>query len=198
MACDCKLLSAYLLLLLAHAAAASGAGVKIVVYWGLDRNEGSLAKTCATGHYAIVVMAFLWVFDAGQTPVLNLANHCNPSGNGCTGLASEIASCQSSGIKMNSKYRRVVSLFHKHLIVIVSISSESTNRLANSRGVSTTNRSSNRLANPIAKEEHPNLYYSWHLKPIWSMHNPFHILPVVQEILRQDGVAKRIKKCTQN
>ncbi|TVT99385.1 hypothetical protein EJB05_55273, partial [Eragrostis curvula] len=100
MACDCKLLSAYLLLLLAHAAAASGAGVKIVVYWGLDRNEGSLAKTCATGHYAIVVMAFLWVFDAGQTPVLNLANHCNPSGNGCTGLASEIASCQSSGIKV--------------------------------------------------------------------------------------------------
>ncbi|GJM93494.1 hypothetical protein PR202_ga10055 [Eleusine coracana subsp. coracana] len=81
---------------LAHGAA----GFKIGVYWGQSSDEGSLATTCGTGYYAFVAMAFLPVFGSGQTPVLNLAGHCDPNGNGCAGLASEIASCQSRGIKV--------------------------------------------------------------------------------------------------
>ncbi|GJN18007.1 hypothetical protein PR202_gb05118 [Eleusine coracana subsp. coracana] len=96
MACNCNLVCAYLLLVLAHGAA----GFKIGVYWGQSSDEGSLATTCGTGYYALVAMAFLPVFGSGQTPVLNLAGHCDPSGNGCAGLASEIASCQSRGIKV--------------------------------------------------------------------------------------------------
>ncbi|KAF6153930.1 hypothetical protein GIB67_023707 [Kingdonia uniflora] len=59
-------------------------------------NEGTLAETCATENYAFVNVAFLLVFGNGQTPVLNLAIHCDPSINGCTGLNSDIKACQVS------------------------------------------------------------------------------------------------------
>ncbi|RLM92843.1 putative receptor-like protein kinase [Panicum miliaceum] len=98
MACNCKLLCAYLLL--ARAAAASGAIGNISVYWGQNSNEGSLAETCGAGRYAFVVIAFLSTFGNGQTPVLNFAGHCNPAAGGCAGLGKDIASCQSRGVKV--------------------------------------------------------------------------------------------------
>nr|CAD1834060.1 unnamed protein product [Ananas comosus var. bracteatus] len=61
---------------------------------------GTLASACATGYYAYVNLAFLTTFGNGQTPVLNLAGHCDPSSGGCTGLTSDIQSCQSSGVKV--------------------------------------------------------------------------------------------------
>ncbi|KAL0913743.1 hypothetical protein M5K25_017226 [Dendrobium thyrsiflorum] len=71
------------LLALAALTVTSQAG-KIAIYWGQNGNEGSLAETCASGDYAF----------------LNLAGHCDPYSNGCTGLSSDIKSCQAQGIKV--------------------------------------------------------------------------------------------------
>ncbi|KAH1115106.1 hypothetical protein J1N35_008484 [Gossypium stocksii] len=57
----------------------------ITIYWGQNGNEGTLAETCATGNYDFVNIAFLLTFGNGQTPMINLAGHCNPYSNGCTG-----------------------------------------------------------------------------------------------------------------
>ncbi|KAK6925925.1 Glycoside hydrolase family 18, catalytic domain [Dillenia turbinata] len=72
----------------------------IAIYWGQNGNEGTLAETCATGNYQFINIAFLTTFGSGRTPVLNLAGHCDPSSNGCTGLSSDIKSCQGRGIKL--------------------------------------------------------------------------------------------------
>ncbi|XP_009616180.1 acidic endochitinase [Nicotiana tomentosiformis] len=72
----------------------------IVIYWGQNGNEGSLADTCATNNYAIVNIAFLVVFGNGQNPVLNLAGHCDPNAGACTGLSNDIRACQNQGIKV--------------------------------------------------------------------------------------------------
>ncbi|XP_022957794.1 acidic endochitinase-like [Cucurbita moschata] len=72
----------------------------IAIYWGQNGNEGSLASTCATGNYQFVNVAFLSSFGNGQSPVLNLAGHCNPDNNGCAFLSSEINACQSQGVKV--------------------------------------------------------------------------------------------------
>ncbi|XP_059650973.1 acidic endochitinase-like [Cornus florida] len=73
---------------------------EIAIYWGQDGNEGTLAKTCATGNYEYVNIAFLATFGDGQAPLINLAGHCNPSSNGCIGLSSDIKSCQAKGVKV--------------------------------------------------------------------------------------------------
>ncbi|KAK6918300.1 Glycoside hydrolase family 18, catalytic domain [Dillenia turbinata] len=72
----------------------------IAIYWGQNGNEGTLAETCATGNYKFVNIAFLPTFGNGQTPMINLAGHCDPYSNGCTGLSSDIKSCQAKGIKV--------------------------------------------------------------------------------------------------
>ncbi|KAF2322128.1 hypothetical protein GH714_007079 [Hevea brasiliensis] len=72
----------------------------IAIYWGQNGNEGTLAETCATGNYDFVNIAFLPTFGNGQTPMINLAGHCDPYSNGCTGLSSGIKSCQAKGIKV--------------------------------------------------------------------------------------------------
>ncbi|XP_065868886.1 hevamine-A-like [Euphorbia lathyris] len=72
----------------------------ISIYWGQNGNEGTLEATCATGKYAYVNIAFLNKFGNGQTPELNLAGHCNPANNGCTGTSTGIKSCQNRGIKV--------------------------------------------------------------------------------------------------
>ncbi|KAK6156236.1 hypothetical protein DH2020_010484 [Rehmannia glutinosa] len=73
---------------------------KIAIYWGQNGNEGTLTETCATGNYGYVNLAFLATFGNGQTPMINLAGHCDPTTNGCTGLSSDIKSCQAKGIKV--------------------------------------------------------------------------------------------------
>ncbi|XP_044503845.1 hevamine-A-like [Mangifera indica] len=85
-----------LLLLLAVGSNAGG----IAVYWGQNGNEGTLRETCATGNYDSVILAFLATFGNGQTPMINLAGHCDPYSNGCTGLSSDIESCQAEGVKV--------------------------------------------------------------------------------------------------
>jgi chitinase len=99
------LVGLFSLLLIVLMITGSQAGV-ITVYWGQNgvggqnENEGSLADTCATGNYGIVNIAFLYKFGNGQTPSINLANHCDPTTNGCTGLSNDIKACQNQGIKV--------------------------------------------------------------------------------------------------
>ncbi|PKA55744.1 Acidic endochitinase [Apostasia shenzhenica] len=73
---------------------------KIAVYWGQNGNEGTLAETCASGNYDFVILSFLCSFGNGQNPQLNLAGHCDPYSNGCTGLSRNISSCQAKGVKV--------------------------------------------------------------------------------------------------
>ncbi|XWS32108.1 hypothetical protein CRYUN_Cryun23aG0132600 [Craigia yunnanensis] len=80
-------------------ATSSNAG-GISIYWGQNGNEGTLAETCATGKYEYVNIAFLATFGNGQTPMINLAGHCDPYSNGCTGLSTDIKSCQAKGVKV--------------------------------------------------------------------------------------------------
>ncbi|KAM7276153.1 hypothetical protein ACFE04_018019 [Oxalis oulophora] len=80
-------------------AISSNAG-QIAIYWGQNGQEGTLEETCATGNYDYVVIAFLPTFGNGQTPMLNLAGHCDPYSNGCTTLGSQIKSCQEKGVKV--------------------------------------------------------------------------------------------------
>ncbi|KAF6159732.1 hypothetical protein GIB67_029990 [Kingdonia uniflora] len=82
------------LLLLSLVMACNAGG--IAIYWGQNGNERTLEKTCAIGNYVFVNIAFLPVFGNGQTPVLNLAGHCDPSIKGCTGLSSDIKACEAN------------------------------------------------------------------------------------------------------
>ncbi|CAK9176957.1 unnamed protein product [Ilex paraguariensis] len=72
----------------------------IAIYWGQNGNEGTLAAACATGYYQFINIAFLTTFGSGQTPVLNLAGHCDPPSGTCTTLSNDIRACQNQGIKV--------------------------------------------------------------------------------------------------
>uniref|UniRef100_A0A2P2N589 chitinase n=1 Tax=Rhizophora mucronata TaxID=61149 RepID=A0A2P2N589_RHIMU len=72
----------------------------ISVYWGQDVNEGSLADACGSGNYDIVIIAFLATFGNNQTPMINLAGHCDAASNGCTGISNDIRACQNQGKKV--------------------------------------------------------------------------------------------------
>ncbi|KAK6239776.1 hypothetical protein QUC31_005245 [Theobroma cacao] len=89
-------LISFLVLMLATCCNAGG----IAIYWGQYDEEGTLAETCAAGKYDFVNVAFLPKFGNGRRPMLDLGGHCDPSGNGCTGLSSDIKLCQAKGIKV--------------------------------------------------------------------------------------------------
>ena len=93
-------MSASLLCLVLLAVAKGCYGGEIAIYWGQNGNEGTLGEACATGNYDYLILAFLPTFGNGQTPMINLAGHCDPYSDGCTGLSSDIKSCQAKGIKV--------------------------------------------------------------------------------------------------
>ncbi|GKU88032.1 hypothetical protein SLEP1_g2344 [Rubroshorea leprosula] len=74
----------------------------IAIYWGQSNleDEGTLADTCDTGNYNFVNIAFLPKFGNGQTPMMNLAGHCNTTSSRCSYLSYQIKSCQEDGIKV--------------------------------------------------------------------------------------------------
>ncbi|KAF9615200.1 hypothetical protein IFM89_022462 [Coptis chinensis] len=90
----------WLLISLVFALVLNANGGGIAIYWGQNGNEGTLAETCGTGNYDFVNLAFLASFGNGQTPMINLAGHCDPYSNGCTGLSEDIHACQRKGIKV--------------------------------------------------------------------------------------------------
>lgn len=91
----------YLLLLLSILIPVQSCG--ITLYWGQNGptgSEGTLQAACATNDYKYVAVAFQTTFGRGQSPVLNLANHCDPPSGMCTFLANEIRYCQAQGIQV--------------------------------------------------------------------------------------------------
>ncbi|KAG6745650.1 hypothetical protein POTOM_050149 [Populus tomentosa] len=99
MACQAKAIT-LLLSILAVSLCKPSNGAGIAIYWGQNGNEGSLADTCNSGNYQFVNVAFLSSFGNGQSPVLNLAGHCDPNAGTCTGISNDIRSCQNQGIKV--------------------------------------------------------------------------------------------------
>lgn len=97
-----RLFPGVLLLSLASlAAGACAGGGGIAIYWGQNGNEGTLAQACATGNYKFVNVAFLFTFGKGQTPLLNLAGHCDPASTGsCAFVGADVKACQRMGIKV--------------------------------------------------------------------------------------------------
>lgn len=73
---------------------------QIVVYWGRDYREGSLAGTCSSGNYAFVIISYLSKYGGGQDPELSLGGHCDPSNGGCQSLRLDIQTCQRLGVKV--------------------------------------------------------------------------------------------------
>ncbi|GLJ20983.1 hypothetical protein SUGI_0383510 [Cryptomeria japonica] len=80
--------------LLWSGASASAGG--ITIYWGQITDEASLAQTCASGNFEIVIVSYLLINGTinSETPELNLADHPTNS------LNVDIKSCQSSGVKV--------------------------------------------------------------------------------------------------
>ncbi|CAO2172151.1 unnamed protein product [Urochloa humidicola] len=72
----------------------------IAVYWGQNTGEASLSKTCASGNYKFVILAFVFQFGKGQTPKLDLSGHCDPSTGNCKVLSKDIHACQRRGVKV--------------------------------------------------------------------------------------------------
>ncbi|EFJ22967.1 hypothetical protein SELMODRAFT_232631 [Selaginella moellendorffii] len=73
---------------------------KIAAYWGQHDGEDDLDQVCSSGNYRIVMLAFLASFGNFLDPVLNLANHCDPSNGGCKAYSSKIKACQAKGVQI--------------------------------------------------------------------------------------------------
>ncbi|CAL4983602.1 unnamed protein product [Urochloa decumbens] len=86
---DC-LLAALLLSQLTAGLAAAGPG-DIAVYWGRNKDEGTLREACDTGAYTTVLVAFLSAFGHG-TYKLDLSGHP------VAGVGDDIKHCQSKGV----------------------------------------------------------------------------------------------------
>ncbi|TVU41907.1 hypothetical protein EJB05_15466, partial [Eragrostis curvula] len=76
---------------LAGPAAATGKTGQVTVFWGRNKDEGSLREACDMGTYTIVVISFLNVFGHGK---YNL----DISGHPIAGLGDDIKHCQSKNI----------------------------------------------------------------------------------------------------
>uniref|UniRef100_A0A0D3GTW5 GH18 domain-containing protein n=1 Tax=Oryza barthii TaxID=65489 RepID=A0A0D3GTW5_9ORYZ len=87
------LLQLFFLAGLAPAAAAAGPTGQVTVFWGRNKDEGSLREACDTGLYTMVVMSFLNVYGArGGEYRLDLAGH--PVG----GIGGDVKHCQRKGV----------------------------------------------------------------------------------------------------
>jgi len=95
--CSCSLLVALLLLLSLLAVgslAATGPG-DIAVFWGRNKDEGTLREACDTGAYTAVLISFLTGFGGGGA---NTSYSLDLSGHPLAGVGADIKHCQSKGI----------------------------------------------------------------------------------------------------
>ena len=95
--CSCSLLVALLLLLSLLAVgslAATGPG-DIAVFWGRNKDEGTLREACDTGAYTAVLISFLTGFGGGGA---NTSYSLDLSGHPLAGVGDDIKHCQSKGI----------------------------------------------------------------------------------------------------
>ncbi|VAI04614.1 unnamed protein product [Triticum turgidum subsp. durum] len=73
---------------LAVPAAATGKTGQVAVFWGRNKNEGSLREACDTGTYTIAIISFLDVFGRGNY-------HLDLSGHDVSAVGADIKHCQS-------------------------------------------------------------------------------------------------------
>ncbi|KAL6636532.1 hypothetical protein ACP70R_024104 [Stipagrostis hirtigluma subsp. patula] len=71
--------------------AATAAGDDLAVFWGRNKDEGSLREACDTGRYTTVIVSFLSAFGHGNY-TLDLSGH-PPSA-----VGDDIKHCQSMGV----------------------------------------------------------------------------------------------------
>ncbi|KAE8769934.1 xylanase inhibitor [Hordeum vulgare] len=76
---------------LAVPAAATGKTGQVAVFWGRNKNEGSLREACDTGTYTIAIISFLDVFGRGYY-------HLDLSGHDVSAVGADIKHCQSKNI----------------------------------------------------------------------------------------------------
>ncbi|VAI04613.1 unnamed protein product [Triticum turgidum subsp. durum] len=76
---------------LAVPAAATGKTGQVAVFWGRNKNEGSLREACDTGTYTIAIISFLDVFGRGNY-------HLDLSGHDVSAVGADIKHCQSKNI----------------------------------------------------------------------------------------------------
>ncbi|KAK3119233.1 hypothetical protein QOZ80_9BG0716290 [Eleusine coracana subsp. coracana] len=68
---------------------------QLTVFWGRNKNEGSLREACDTGRYTRVIISFLDVYGIGNKYHLDLSGHpVGPTG-------KDIKHCQSKGIPVS-------------------------------------------------------------------------------------------------
>jgi chitinase len=85
---------AAILSILAGPAAATGKTGQVTVFWGRNKDEGSLREACDTGLYTMVIMSFLNVYGHGK---YNL----DLSGHALAGIGDDIKHCQSVGVPVS-------------------------------------------------------------------------------------------------
>ncbi|KAJ1288024.1 hypothetical protein BS78_02G056700 [Paspalum vaginatum] len=76
--------------LVSLAAAAGSKTGQVTVFWGRNKDEGSLREACDTGLYTMVIISFLDVYDQGRY-------HLDLSGHPVGGVGADIKHCQSKG-----------------------------------------------------------------------------------------------------
>lgn len=54
----------------------------ITIYWVQNGIQSTFMETCTTSNYDFVNLAFLPTIGNGQTPMINLAGHCDLYNNG--------------------------------------------------------------------------------------------------------------------
>ncbi|KAL6880099.1 hypothetical protein ACP4OV_011664 [Aristida adscensionis] len=84
-------LAAVLLLAAAGPAAATGKTGQVTVFWGRNKDEGSLREACDSGTYTMVIISFLSVFGHGKYSL-------DLSGHPIAGVGDDIKHCQSKSI----------------------------------------------------------------------------------------------------
>ncbi|KAG8090337.1 hypothetical protein GUJ93_ZPchr0011g28510 [Zizania palustris] len=78
-------------LFLAGPAAAAGKTGQVTVFWGRNKDEGSLREACESGMYTMVIMSFLNVYGRGKY-------HLDLSGHPLHGIGDDIKYCQFNGV----------------------------------------------------------------------------------------------------
>ncbi|XP_051230638.1 xylanase inhibitor protein 1-like [Lolium perenne] len=76
---------------LAAPAAATGKSGQVAVFWGRNKNEGTLREACDSGTYTIAIISFLDVFGHGT-------HHLDLSGHDVSRVGADIKHCQSKNI----------------------------------------------------------------------------------------------------
>jgi chitinase len=72
-------------------AAATGKTGQVAVFWGRNKNEGTLREACDSGTYTITIISFLDVFGHGT-------HHLDLSGHDVSRVGADIKHCQSKNI----------------------------------------------------------------------------------------------------